>query len=38
MTENYIYQYYQKINDGSIVAGKWIHMLYKRIVDGIESG
>lgn len=34
---NYIYQYYQKINDGSIVAGVWIRKLYDYIVKGIEE-
>lgn len=35
-SHNYIYEYYQKINDGSLVAGKWIHLLYDYIVRGIE--
>ena len=34
---NAIYAYYQKIEDGSIVVGKWIRMLYETIVDGFES-
>lgn len=37
MTNNYIYEYYQKINDGTIIAGKWIHLLYEYIVKGIEN-
>jgi len=36
-TENAILTYYQGIRDGSIVAGKWIRMLYERIIDGIEK-
>ena len=36
-SRNYIYEYYQKINDGSIVAGKWIHLLYDYIIHGIEG-
>ncbi|MBQ1293760.1 MAG: terminase large subunit [Clostridiales bacterium] len=36
--DNYIYAYYQKINDGSIVVGQWIHKLYEIIVNGIEDG
>lgn len=35
--DNYIYAYYQGIKDGSIVTGKWIRMLYERILDGIED-
>ena len=34
---NYILQYYQKITDGSIIAGQWIHRLYKYIVTGLEN-
>ena len=34
---NYIYEYYQAITDGSIIAGKWIKAWYKIIVDGLES-
>lgn len=36
--DNYIIAYYQKINDGSIIVGKWIRMLYEKIVTGIEDG
>lgn len=34
---NYIYQYYQKISDGSIVVGKWIKLVYEYIVHGLEN-
>ena len=37
MKKNYIYEYYQKINDGSILVGKWIHLVYEYIVKGLES-
>ena len=37
MKKNYIYEYYQKINDGSIEAGKWIHLVYEYVVKGIET-
>ena len=36
--DNYIFAYYQKIKDGSIVVGKWVTMLYENIVNGIEDG
>ena len=36
--DNYIYAYYQKIKDGSIVVGKWVALLYEKIVGGIEDG
>ena len=34
---NYILDYYQKISDGSITVGKWIRLLYKYIVQGLET-
>lgn len=34
---NYIYAYYQKITDGSIVVGKWVRMAYERIIEMLES-
>lgn len=34
---NYILEYYQKINDGSITAGKWIHLVYQFIIKGLEE-
>lgn len=37
MINNYIYEYYQKINDGSILVGKWIRLLYKYVVEAVEK-
>ena len=34
---NYIRRYYQAIKDGSIVAGKWILLLYEYIIKGLEN-
>ena len=34
---NYILQYYQKIQDGSIVAGEWVRLAYEYIVHGLEK-
>lgn len=34
---NYIYEYYQKINDGTISVGKWIHLVYEMIIRGLEN-
>lgn len=34
---NYIYQYYQKIKDGSVTVGKWIRLVYEYIVNGLEE-
>ena len=34
---NYIYEYYQKIEDGSITTGKKIRQWYEYIVRGFEK-
>lgn len=35
---NYILAYYQGIQDGSIVVGRWIRIWYEYIVKSLESG
>ena len=35
--KNYIVEYHKKINDGTIIAGKWIHLLYDYIINGIKD-
>lgn len=35
---NYIVEYHDKIERGQIIAGKWIKIIYKILVDGIKSG
>ena len=35
---NYIFEYYQKIKDGSIVVGKWVALLYEIIIQKMEDG
>ena len=37
-TSNAIFEYYQRITDGSITAGRWIKKLYALIVKGIQDG
>ena len=34
---NYIYQYYQKIKDGSVSVGKYIELLYEYLVTGLQN-
>lgn len=34
---NYIYEYYQAINNGTQSAGRWICIWYKYIVDGLDK-
>lgn len=33
---NYIYEYHQKIKNGTVVVGKWISLIYQKIVDGLQ--
>lgn len=35
---NYIYEYYDEINSGRIVAGKWVKLLYAYITKGMQNG
>lgn len=35
---NYVLAYYQAIQDGSVVVGRWIRLWYEYIVKGLESG
>ena len=36
--DNYILKYYQQIKDGSICVGRWVELLYDRIIEGLEDG
>lgn len=36
--DNNIYAYYQGIKNGSIVVGRWISLLYEKIIEELESG
>lgn len=35
--DNYIYEYYQKIKDGSEIVGRWILLLYEYIIEALEK-
>ena len=35
---NHIQEYLHKIQTGEIVAGKWIKLLYEKIVAGLRDG
>lgn len=35
--KSYIHEYYAKITSGEIVAGKWILLIYKKLVEGIAK-
>lgn len=34
---NYILTYYQQITDGSVTVGRWVRLLYQRIIEGLEN-
>lgn len=36
--DSYIYQYYDEINKGYHIVGKWIKLIYKILLEGIENG
>lgn len=36
--DNYILAYYQGIRNGSITVGKWVRMLYERVVSDLDEG
>ena len=35
--ENWIYAYYQRIKDGSIIVGRWVRLLYEKIVTDLQE-
>lgn len=35
--DNYIYAYYQRIKDGSVIVGRWVRLIYEYLVDGLEK-
>lgn len=37
MMTNFINEYYQKIKDGTIIAGEYILLLYEYIIDGLQK-
>lgn len=36
-TDNFIFSYYQSIDNGKITVGRLVHDAYKMIIDGLES-
>ena len=34
---NYIFEYYQKIKDGTVLVGKWVRLVYEYIIKGLET-
>ena len=36
--EHWIYKYYQGIKDGTYTVGRWIELIYERIIRDLEAG
>lgn len=36
--DSYIYRYYDDINNGLFIVGKWIRLIYKYLIEGVENG
>lgn len=36
-SDNWIYSYYQGINNGSIAVGRWIRLVYEYLIHGLEE-
>lgn len=36
-SDNWIYSYYQGINNGSIAVGRWIRLVYEYLIHGLEK-
>ena len=37
MSDNYIFAYYQQIQDGTVTVGKWVRLVYEMIIKGLEN-
>ena len=35
---NYIQEYYNKIQTGEIIVGRWINLLYEKVIAGLRDG
>ena len=36
-TNDYIREYWRAINDGTVIVGAWVRMMYQHIIDGLEN-
>ena len=36
--DNYICEYFQDIQNGTVTVGRWIELIFKYIVDGVDNG
>lgn len=35
--ENYIFAYYQQIQDGTVIVGRWIRLVFEYLITGLEN-
>lgn len=35
--ENYIYAYYQQIQDGTVIVGRWVKLVFEYLIKGLEN-
>ncbi len=35
--ENYIFAYYQQIQDGTVIVGRWIRLVFEYLIKGLEN-
>ena len=35
--DNYIFSYYQKLKNGSVIVGKWVQLIYEYLVTGLND-
>lgn len=35
--ENYIYAYYQQIQDGTVIVGRWIRLVFEYLIKGLDN-
>lgn len=35
--ENYIYAYYQQIQDGTVIVGRWVRLVFEYLIQGLEN-
>ena len=36
-SDNWLLTYYQQIRDGSVIVGKWIRLLYEKLIEDLEN-
>ena len=37
ISKNYIYEYYQQIQNGSVIVGRWVKLVMEYLVKGLQD-